>query len=388
MKAIVNGKLITPGPNGNFLVEQDKVVIFEDRILEIIDKAEFAARDRSSFEEVYYAQGQYVSPGFINLHIHGCVGSDTMDCREMGLRRMAVFQASTGVTSMLPTTMTYDMPKVYEALNLVRQAVSYREGARILGANMEGPFISECYKGAQKASHIRKADFELIKEYSDVIKLITIAPEELPPDSDFISKCRDAGIRVSLGHTAADYDCAINAINTQGVTHITHLFNAMTGLHHRKPGVVGAAFDSDAFCELIADNIHVAPGAQRIVHRVKGTERTVLITDSMRACGLGDGESELGGQKVFVTGQRAVLEDGTIAGSVLTMDRGIYNYAQNLHIPVWQAVECATRTPARAIGMEKDLGSIEVGKMADITVFDENVHITITFCAGKEIFLE
>ncbi|WP_027405903.1 N-acetylglucosamine-6-phosphate deacetylase [Anaerovibrio sp. RM50] len=388
MKAIVNGKLITPGPKGEFRVEQGKVVVFEDRILEIIDKSEFEARGRNSFEEVYYAQGQYVSPGFINLHIHGCAGSDTMDCREAGLHQMAIFQLSTGVTSMLPTTMTYDMPRIYEALKLVRQGKSYKEGARILGANMEGPFISESHKGAQKASNIRKADFTLIKDYSDVIKLITIAPEELPEGSDFISQCQKAGIRVSLGHSSADYDCAINAINNLGVTHVTHLFNAMTGLHHRNPGVVGAALDSDAYCELIADNIHVAPGAQRIVHKVKGTDRIVLITDSMRACGLGDGESELGGQKVFVSGQKAVLEDGTIAGSIITMDKAVHNYAKNLNISVWQAVECATRTPARAIGMDKELGSIEVGKLADFAIFDENVHVSITIVAGKVLFLE
>ncbi|ORU01046.1 N-acetylglucosamine-6-phosphate deacetylase [Anaerovibrio sp. JC8] len=387
MKAIVNGRLITPGLDGAFRVEQDKVVVYEDRITEIIDKEEFDRRGRNAFEEVHYAQGQYVAPGFINLHIHGCAGSDTMDCRETGLRQMALCQAATGVTSMLPTTMTYDMPRVYEALDTVRQAMSYREGARIIGANMEGPFISEKHKGAQKASNIQKADFDLISDYGDIIRLITIAPEELPADSDFIKNCRGAGIRVSLGHTAADYECAMDAIN-RGATHITHLFNAMTGLHHRNPGVVGAALDSDAFCELIADNIHVAPGAQRIVNKVKGNTRTVLITDSMRACGLGDGESELGGQKVFVSDGKAVLEDGTIAGSVLTMDRAIYNYANNLHVPVWQVVECATITPARGIGMEGDMGSIEVGKMADFAVFDANVNVAITICAGKTIYLK
>ena len=391
MKAIVNGKLIIPDEQGNFQVEDNKVVVFDQVIREIITGEEYERRGRESFDEVYCAQGQYVAPGFINIHIHGCAGADTMDCREESLRKMALFQGTTGVTSMLPTTMTYDMPRIYESLQAVRKAMSHREGARILGANMEGPFISESHKGAQKASHIRTADFGLIQEYSDIIKLITIAPEELPTDSEFIPRCREAGIRVALGHTAADYDCAINAINNQGATHITHLFNAMTGLHHRHPGVVGAALDSHAFCELITDNLHVVPGAQRIVHRVKGKEGTVLITDSMRACGLGDGESELGGQRVFVKGAKALLTDGTIAGSVLTMDRGIYNYAQNVHIPVWQAVECATIVPARAIGVDAELGSIQVGKQADFAVFDVfdgRLNITITIRAGKIIYLK
>jgi len=388
MKAIINGILIIPDNMGGFQPTEDKVVLFEDTITDIIDEQEFYKLDKKSFEEIIDAHGKYISPGFVNIHIHGCLGADTMDCSAEGLKKMAECQASTGVTSMLPTTMTYDLPTVYKALEQVKAGIGFKNGSRIIGANMEGPFISEKYKGAQKGSNIKQADFKLIEKYRDVIKIITIAPETLPAGSDFIQKCLDNDIKVSIGHSAADYDCALDAITNKGVTQVTHLFNAMTGLHHRNPGIVGAALNTDAFCELIVDNIHIAPGAQLLVNKIKGTNRTVLITDSMRACGLGDGKSELGGQTVLVKGQKATLEDGTIAGSVLTMDRAVYNYSQNVEIPLWKAVECASITPARAIGRDNEIGSIEIGKKADFTIFDENVNIAITIRDGKTIFFD
>ena len=386
MKAIINGKVIVPGNEGHFELAEKSIILFTKRIDKIMTEAEFTRMDKSSLDEIIDAKGQYVSPGFVNVHIHGSVGADTMDCDEKSLKSMADFQATTGVTSFLPTTMTYDMPRIYSALEVVRDAEKYEGGARILGANMEGPFISRQYKGAQAEENIQDADFNLIADYQEVIKLITIAPETLPPKSDFINKCHEAGIVVSLGHSAASYECAAATIDKQSVNHITHLFNAMTGFHHRKPGIVGAALDTDVYCELITDNIHCAPASQRVVTKTKGLEKIVLITDSMRACGLADGVSELGGQQVFVKGQKATLADGTIAGSVLTMDRAIYNYANNLQIPVWQAVECASATPARSIGMAKYIGSLAPGKYADIVLFDEDVNVTMTFRCGKLIF--
>ncbi|MCR5176547.1 MAG: N-acetylglucosamine-6-phosphate deacetylase [Anaerovibrio sp.] len=388
MKAIKNGRLIVPDSRGEFRAEDNRVIIFGETIDSIVTERDFAAMEPSDFDEVIDAGGRYVSPGFVNLHVHGCVGADTMDCDTASLHKMAVFQASTGVTAFLPTTMTYDMPRIYRALDAVREAGEYTDGAHIIGAHMEGPFISEQYKGAQASCNIQKAAYSLLEGYEKVVRLITVAPEEIPEGSDFLLSCRRAGIGVSIGHSAASYECAIRSIKEGGIGHITHLFNAMTGFHHRNPGIVGAALDTDVFCEIIADNIHCAPCSQRIVHKIKTTSEVVLITDSMRACGLGNGESELGGQKVFVSGSRATLADGTIAGSVLTMDRAINNYSVNVGIPVWKAVECATITPARAIGMDKEIGSLTVGKAADIVLFDEQVNIAMTFWHGKQVFLK
>ena len=385
MKAIINGRLIVPGAGGNFQLEENKVVIFSRCIEKIISATEFENMDQASFDEVIDAKGKYVSPGFVNVHIHGCVAHDTMDCDVQALHDMADYQAQTGVTSFLPTTMTYDLPRIYQAIGCVKKAMTAVESG-IVGVNMEGPFISAEYKGAQKESNIQGADFSLIEQFADIIKIITIAPETLPAGSEFIQQCCRAGMKVSLGHTAASYEQAVTAIKDKGADHITHLFNAMTGLHHRRPGVVGAALDTDVYCELIADNIHCAPAVQRLVHKIKGLDRLVLITDSMRACGLGDGKSELGGQEVFVKGQRATLADGTIAGSVLTMDRAVYNYAQNNNIPVWQAVQCATITPAQSIGLAEKIGSISAGKQADIVLFDDAVNISMTIRRGKRVF--
>lgn len=386
MKAIINGQLIIPNSDGKLQLAVNKVILFDEKIDKIISNEEFQSINKDSLEKVVDAGGKYVSPGFVNIHIHGCVGSDTMDCDLHALKEMADFQGTTGVTAFLPTTMTYDLPRIYRAMDVVREGQKYNGGARILGANMEGPFISAKYKGAQAEENICEADFALIDKYKNLIKLITVAPETLPKDSDFFDKCHEAGIVVSLGHTAASYECAYDAITKGHATHITHLFNAMSGLHHREPGVVGAALDTNAFCEIIVDNIHCNPAVQRIVNKVKGNDRTVLITDSMRACGMGDGESELGGQQVFVKGQRATLADGTIAGSVLTMDRAIYNYAANLNIPVWQAVESATMTPARSLGLYHILGSLSPGKYADMVIFDERVNIAMTLRGGKVVF--
>ncbi|MBR2143343.1 N-acetylglucosamine-6-phosphate deacetylase [Anaerovibrio sp.] len=386
MKAIINGELIIPNSDGKLQLAENKVILFDEKIDKIISNEEFQSINKDSLEKVVDAGGKYVSPGFVNIHIHGCVGRDTMDCDLHALKEMADFQGTTGVTAFLPTTMTYDLPRIYRAMEVVKEGQKYNGGARILGANMEGPFISAKYKGAQAEESICQAEYRFIEKYKDIIKLITIAPETLPKKSDFIKKCQQAGIVVSIGHTAASYACAYEAIKKDRLTHITHLFNAMTGFHHREPGVVGAAMDTDVYCEIIVDNIHCAPAAQRIVYRLKGLERIALITDSMRACGLGDGESELGGQRVFVKNQRATLADGTIAGSILTMDRAIYNYAANLNIPVWQAVESATMTPARALGLDHIVGSLSPGKYADMVIFDERVNIAMTFRGGKVVF--
>ena len=371
MKTIINGRLILPDANGNFKICAGAALNFDEKIISI-----GAAQDGA---ELIDAENLFVSPGFINIHIHGAAGVDTMDDDLDALKKFAEFLPSTGVTTFLPTTMTMPLEKIYRALERIRIGKNFSRGAKILGANMEGGFISRKFKGAQAEENIIRADFDLIKNFSDVIKIITVAPEEI--DFDFIDRCREKNIIVSIGHSAATYEIAMAAIE-RGASHITHLFNAQSGLHHRKPNVVGAALDSSAIVELIADNVHVHPAAQRIVSKVKPRREIILITDSFRACGVGDGLSELGGQKVFVKGNLATLEDGTIAGSVATMNEILKIFCANTSTNVAAGVEMITKNPAVELGIFDKAGSLEVGKAADIVLFDDEFNIVKTFING------
>ena len=379
MLAIQNGKFIVPNEAGDFVIRQEGVLLCDGENI----KGFVAEGDIPENAEVIDAQGNYVAPGFLNVHIHGCAGADTMDGTEEALARMARLQAQTGVTGFLPTTMTCRWHEVEDALATVMEAMeSQPMGARVLGAHMEGPFISPAKKGAQAEENIRQADYKLVKPWEKVVKIITLAPEELP-DYDFVDKCHAAGITVSIGHTAADYDTAVSAVKEHGIHHFTHVYNAMTGFSHRAPGVVGAAFDTDANCEIIADNVHSHPAAQRLLYHAKGGKNIVLITDSLRACGLGDGPSELGGQEVFVKGELATLKDGTIAGSVATMNRCVKIFWENTGAELPQIIEMVTKTPATELGLYGELGSLERGKRADIVIFDEEVSIKTTIIGGK-----
>ena len=364
------------------------------------------------------ACGNYVSPGFINLHIHGCAGADTMDAKEDTLIVMSRFLAQTGVTSFLPTTMTCDVPATCKVLGCIRKNMTritrrrdeklepllsdnnpvnetvapdycLLPGAKVLGAYLEGPFISSAYKGAQKEEFIIPADFSHIQDFADVIKVIVLAPETLrqaPEDMQaFIRQCKEHNIIISLGHSAAEYDAALQAIEA-GASHITHLCNAMTGLHHREPGLVGAALDTDVTCELIADNLHVHPAVQRLVYRTKSAEEIELITDSMRACGLPDGVSELGEQTVYVKDGAARLADGTLAGSVVTLNRAMFNFRKNTGATVPEVVRMVTENQAQELGLFEKIGSLSPGAAADIAIFDEDFTIIHTFVDGREVY--
>ena len=373
MKTLINGKLILPDTCGEFKICAGVALNFDEKIISVGEPIAGA--------EIIDAENNFVSPGFINIHIHGAAGVDTMDGELSALKKLAEFLPSTGVTSFLPTTMTMPLEKIYRALENIRAGKNFTHGAKILGAHLEGPFISKKFNGAQAQESIIRADFELIKNFSDVIKIITVAPEEI--DFDFIDRCREKNIIVSIGHSAATYEEALVALE-RGANHITHLFNAQTPLHHRKPGVVGAALDSNAVVELIADNVHVHPAAQRILAKVKPRGQIILITDSIRACGLGDGFSELGGQKVFVSGNRATLVDGTLGGSVTPMNLVVKNFVENTGFEIPAAVELVTKNPARELGIYNRLGSLEVGKAADIIVFDNDFNIKLAIVRGKK----
>ncbi len=387
MKAIINGKLILPDERGDFQIVEHRALLFDEKIREIVPNMGLTREDLGRLDEVIDAKGDYVSPGFINVHLHGAAGCDVMDDDPAALSAIARYQASTGVTAMLPTTMTYDFPTIYRALDHIRDAMREDgDGAVILGANMEGPFINKAQRGAQAAENIVPPDFSRIREYQGVIRIITVAPEELKGDYTFVKQCQEAGMVVSLGHSSADYNTARQAILQYGINHITHLFNGMAPFHHRRPGLAGAALDTPADCEIIADNIHLHPMTQRFLWRMKQERHIILVTDSMRACGLGDGESELGGQLVRVSGQVATLADGTIAGSVLSLDRAVANFAANTGANLAQTVACATKVPAQNLGIYRSCGSLETGKRADIVIFDGAVRVRRTIIHGRSVF--
>lgn len=371
-KIITNAKLILPNCDGKFFVAENKNLVFAEKILQIGNFTD---------AEIINAENNFVAPGFINLHIHGCNNADTMDKAPDALKKICDFLPASGVTAFLPTTMTMSVDKIKIALQNIRAGKF--KGAKILGANLEGPFISEKYCGAQDKKNIIRADFEVIAEFADIIKLITIAPEEVA-DKNFIKQCLDANIIVSIGHSAATYEVAMAAIQ-RGASHITHLFNAQTGLHHRRPGIVGAAFNSRAVVEVIADNVHIAPAVQKIVSKIKPVEEIILITDSCRACGIGDGESELGGQKIFVKDNVATLENGNLAASVATMNEVVKNFYNNTDLTLPEVIETVTKNPAQELKIYDKVGSIEVDKAADLVIFDNNFAVKKTFINGEEV---
>lgn len=374
MKAFKNVKLITK--NG---VLENKAVVFEKTIISIIDE-----KDLDSNIESIDGDGNFLSPGFIDVHIHGCSGHDTMDDDDNSIFEISKNLVKTGVTSFLPTTMTMEFQHIEKTLERIKTAKKSTKYANILGCHLEGPFICQKYKGAQNEKYIIAPNFEKIRPFSDIIKIVTIAPE-VEGSIDFIKECCKNDIKVSIGHSNASFDEACRAIGA-GASHTTHTFNAMTPLNHRNPGVVGAAMLKDISCEIIADNIHVHPSAQQILFNMKGNNKIILITDAMRACLLSDGEYDLGGQLVYVRGKEARLSDGTIAGSVLTMNLAVKNFMENTSINIFEAVNMASLNPAKFIGVEDRKGSIEVGKDSDFTIFDDKFNIISTYINGIKTF--
>ena len=387
LRAIVNGRIIAVNEVGDFVERENMAIIFGEKILSIVPVNRLA-NFANDIDEIINVKGNFVAPGFINVHIHGAMGHDTMDATDEALAAMAEFLPQTGVTAFLPTTMTNSWEKITAALNAVRSAKQTPpSGATILGAHMEGPFINPRYSGAQSAKDIIPADFSLVEPFVDVIRIITFAPETLAYKAlaRFVVRCTYFNIAASIGHTATDYQTASSAVFF-GAKSFTHVFNAMSGVHHRTGGAALAALIEDATVELIADNIHVSPEAQQLVWQAKGGQNVALITDSIRACGIGDGESELGGQKVFVENNVAKLADGTIAGSLLTMERAMQKFHFNTGASIPQLVTAATKTPAKLIGEYDQRGSLEDGKQADMVIFDDKINIKQTIIGGRTVY--
>ena len=374
MKAIINGKIILKDQ-----IAENAVLLFDNKI-----EGVFPADQLPADAEIIDAKGGFVAPGLIDLHIHGYLGKDVCDGEEDSIRTMAQGLVANGVTGFLPTTMTEDMAVIRKALNVCRSLKEQSktwQGSTILGCHAEGPFISESKKGAQDAKYILKPDAAFVKEFADIISIITLAPETDTEDFAAIKEmCRDTDVVVSMGHTSANYERAM-ASTKAGVAHVTHLFNAMTPLTHRAPGVVTAALNSDVSCELIVDTFHVDKSFYNMLFTLKG-RKLCFITDCLPAGGLPEGEYTLGGQKIIYRDIVCRLEDGTIAGSVLKLNKGVWNVYTNSSIPLWECVNCASLNPATTLGIADKKGSLEKGKDADIIITDGEFNVQKTFIEG------
>lgn len=378
MKQIINARIVTSGG-----VVEGKTLVFDERIVGLEDCP------RADIETID-AKGQLVIPGLIDLHIHGYNGFDAIDGTEEAIEKMAEGVLKNGVTAFLPTTMTVSYDTLEAAFDRTRNVRSRQmtdpeyalRGATVLGVHAEGPFVSESKKGAQNADYIKKPDFDFVKKHSDIISMITIAPEE---DEGFETIKRikaETDIVVSAGHTTADYDTMQRAIEA-GVTHGTHLFNAMSSFSHRAPGGTGALLFSDKVsCELICDGVHVHKAWFRPVFELKRS-RLNLITDCLRACGLPDGKYELGGQIFDLKGVECRLSDGTIAGSVIRLNRAVYNLYKS-GVPLHEAVCCASLYPAMTLGLENERGEIKAGLVADLVICDDELSVIGVIKGGKK----
>lgn len=381
MKILTGGKVYL---EGEWKCDVD-VVMEDGKILDVAPKGKYAEG------EVIDAKGNYICPGFIDIHVHGCKGRDVMDGSVESLEVMAEFMAMHGTTAFLATTTTHGREEIRKSLKAVNDALHKDiKGAQILGVHLEGPFINSEAKGAHDEKYIlapsRESFRELVGDYESIIKRVTMAPD-VEGAKELVNYLTGRGIVVSMGHTVGSYEQCMAGFEW-GMTHVTHLYNAMSPLKHREPGAVGAAFDRDGVTvELIADLIHVHPAALRIAVAVKGSDSVALITDAMSATGMGDGDYVLGGLEVVVKeGVARLKERGNLAGSTLTQDQALRNMVL-IGIPLEDAVKMLTEVPADIIGIGDKKGRIKKGFDADLVILDEKLHVSKVFIKGVQIEL-
>ena len=351
--------------DGSFL---EQAIYINDHRL--VDKAEY-----QDDGEVIDAEGLLVLPGLVDIHSHGAAGEDFSDGNPEGLKKILQYEKRCGITSYCPTSMTFPKERLRQIFASIKGAQT-EEGAKVVGINMEGPFLDPVKKGAHVEEWIAAPDVAFVRELNQdadgLVRLVTLAPTMDGAD-EFIKEMHGE-VCISLGHTAADYDCASRAMKL-GAHHVTHLYNAMQPFGHRAPGLIGAAMDDpECMVELICDGYHIHPSAIRAAFRMFGPERVILISDSMRATGMENGTYELGGQEVTVKNRKAVLKDGTLAGSATNL-YGCMCKAVEFGIPLEQAIMAATANPARSIGIFDRVGSIRIGKQADLLLVSENLEL-------------
>jgi len=346
--------------------------------------------DTPAFENIRQIDGhnRLLLPGFVDIHVHGGSGHEVMDAQPDTLPELSRFYARHGVTSFLATTWTETRERIQTALDYIAEwKNTLLPGARMLGAHLEGPYLNADKAGAQNPDYVRPATRDEAAAFLDtgVIRLLSLAPE-IAENQWLIGECVRRGITVSAAHTSATYDDMKHA-TALGLKNTTHTYNAMTGLHHRDPGTLGAALAFDELrCELIADNIHVHPGAMKVLYRAKGLGRVILITDAVRPAGLPDGDYPIDNRIISVKSGAARLPDGTLAGSILTMERALRNFATAVGEPVERIWQVSSLNAAKSIGAAAHIGSIEVGKDADLVLVDEQVNVFTTVVQGNPVY--
>ena len=382
---IDNVKVYTPEQKfvkGGMILENDRISdIYTDE-----NKPDLTGK------EVLDGKGAYAIPGLIDLHFHGCMGDDFCDNSLEALERIAEYEASVGVTAIAPATMTLTAEELLDVLKTAarykREKHDYKK-ADLVGINMEGPFISPVKKGAQDERNILPCDVNLCERFLEasegLVKFIGIAPEESRNSLDFIRQMKEK-VSISLAHTNADYDTAMGAFNS-GADHAVHLYNAMPEILHRAPGVVGAVFDSKhVMAEIICDGIHIHPATVRATFQMMGADRMILISDSMRATGMPDGQYTLGGLDVKVVGKLATLvSDGAIAGSATNLADCMRTAVQKMNLPLETAIACATINPARSLKIDDEYGSLEKGKKANVVLLEPDLTLKCVIKDGKQI---
>lgn len=372
VKTIINAKIYT----GETIIE-DGYIRFNEEIVAVDAMDNFK---QQADEEVVDASGKIVVPGFIDVHSHGGYGSDNMDADPEVINEMINRMLEEGITSYFPTTMTQSDENIERALEGIRAAKE--TNPMIQGIHLEGPFVSPAYKGAQPEQFMRMADKGTMARWNEIsggnIRLVTYAPE-MGDVSDFEAYCKENNIVLSAGHSGATYEQLL----ASEVSHVTHLFNGQLGLHHREIGVAGfGLLEEDVYTEMIVDGFHITPSMVKLAYKTKGADHIILITDSMRAKGIPEGESELGGQKVFVKDKQARLENGALAGSVLTFIDAFKNMIEFTGCSIEEAVKMSSVNQAREFGLTKK-GKLSAGMDADIVVLDDKLNVNQTILGGK-----
>ena len=366
----------------------DAVLRIADGIVSCVARGQQAdelVRDASPEEPVIDATGCSVVPGFIDLHFHGCKGHDFCEGTAEALHTLAAWEASCGITAICPATMTFPEDVLGPVMDAAYAFEPAAGEAALVGINMEGPFISPNKVGAQNPAYVIPCDQELFERLQQraggLVMIVDVAPEE-PGALDFIERV-SGQVRVSLAHTCADYETASRAYEA-GARQATHLCNAMPPLLHRAPGVIAAAYDCpEATVELICDGVHVHPAIVRVVFGLFGDDRVIMISDTMEAAGLSDGEYELGGQAVIVQGNKATLHDGTIAGGVTNIALCLQKAVRDMGIPLESALKAVTINPARALGIDGARGSLTAGKVADVVILDADLNVRDVVVRGN-----